>query len=364
MTKQQFHLLKIALCAKKELGINDRARRKGQRQYDTTKQNHRLRFLFTKWFLKRRILQAEQLFNQARTTYDDACEAVDRHAASRYAASLWFRETHTPLSALQGVHSALKCATYSERGAHKVAANYGSENRGRYGEYVVFDALASALERGDFGHARLAADIFIPSHSTAGIDPSYTEIDMLLITERSIYVIEAKNLYSEVDCVFKKRDGCYKVYVRQGHNRKLVNAPRREDRGPSQNEKHCRALLRNRADLYANEIVNIVTYLARFGFQPPKQQGKNRVYLTTIDENSSADARLLVSAHERESPIRRTPEEVDALFDDIVRRYADQTGSKRAEHVQRAEVAKKLYRTLRNKKEIPFDILQQTVTTS
>ncbi|MFR3451436.1 MAG: nuclease-related domain-containing protein [Collinsella sp.] len=101
--------------------------------------------------------------------------------------------------------NSLEAAYYDNEGVFHVKTRLKTKVlRGVFGEYVVFERLAAALERGDLPFGRVLRALYIPDFGSCERDPygaNFTEeVDMLLVASRALYVIEVKNLRGLSPC--------------------------------------------------------------------------------------------------------------------------------------------------------------------
>lgn len=144
-------------------------------------------------------------------------------ASARYYMGEWYRTTGMHLRCdapgRDGFdRNPLEAAHYDNEGVFHVKTRLKTKVlRGVFGEYVVFERLAAALERGDLPFGRVLRALYIPDFSSCERDPygmNFTEeIDMLLVTSRALYVIEVKNLRGSITVRRQKFLDRYEVEV-------------------------------------------------------------------------------------------------------------------------------------------------------
>lgn len=292
------------------------------------------------------IKRFESEKNDACARRDALLERQEKLAHSRYYSSAWFRATGMCLRSDVG-HGSVRdsnpfaAAHYVNHGEFKLETTTATkERRGLLGEYVAYDLLSSAIDAGCFGHARLLRNLYVPAGRGARAGKYETEfteeIDLLMVTQKSVYVIEVKNLNAPVTVRRARGD---KVEV-------LVGKPRsdgsesfcRDDAGPHQNTWHIRALTKRESDrIIASELVGITMYVDNRGFSVLVDQGSNGMYFAT---NTPGDYCLpdLIARLETNRPVVRTEEGVEALVRHLDMAYSDADGSKAKEHVRAIEI--------------------------
>ncbi len=261
---------------------------------------------------------------------------LDACAISSYCASEWFRQTNI-LPRLQGgnADSPFAKVEYSDMGSFVVRLKaHDRTAAGTYGEYKAFDLLTRAVELGELGEAHLAYNVLIPKihESRTAHHPRYAQIDFLLITQKAVYVIEAKNLNGNIECFYRKKHHEYQVYVsRCKRDGTPLNAPRLEDYGPAQNKEHKRCLLEQCMAISPDETINIIAYVKKHAFYAPEIHSQRANHVATLDESSMGLVNV-IKAIESARPELRTSCETKALFNHVQHLFMDIDGNAAREH--------------------------------
>lgn len=271
-------------------------------------------------------------------------------AAARYYMGPWYRSTGMCLRCdapgSDGFkRNPLEAAYYDSEGAFHIKAKRNTrEQRGVFGEYLVFERLSTALEQGDGISGHLLRGLYVPDFSSCERDPfgaSYTEeIDLLLATARALYVIEVKNLRGSISVRSQKFRDRYEVEVTPP--RPPAGGPgadRHADRGPSQNHRHVCALRHGLEGRVAGEaIVNLVVYVDNgggFAMDAPQGLGGGHIATTGAGEHELLD---VIRGIEACMPVRWDGAELAELAALLDAEYSDVDGSKAEAHRRAREL--------------------------
>lgn len=271
-------------------------------------------------------------------------------ASARYYMGPWYRATgmHLRVDAPSSdgfKRNPLEAAYYDSEGAFHIKTKLKTkELRGVFGEYLVFERLSSALERGDGISGHLLRALYIPDVSSCERDSygaSYTEeVDLLLATERALYVIEVKNLWGRIVVRPEKFRDRYEVEVTSPLGANGAPGPSRHiDRAPAQNHRHVCALRHGLEGRVPGEaVVNLVVYVDNGdGFTMDAPQGLGGTHIATT---GAGDHTLLevICAIERRMPVRWNAAGLDELAALLDAEYSDVDGSKAESHRRAREM--------------------------
>lgn len=273
-----------------------------------------------------------------------------RLGPDRYYASEWFRQSRCFLRAdtpdpKVNETNPFKTAYYDQNGIfHMLPDSRNAWKRGKFGEYVVFESLAAAMEGGVFGHARLLWHLYIPVQQHGRMrDTAYPErtdeIDIVLITTHGLYSIEVKSLHSVISVQTDSYRDAYSVILSPCGADVPQDVTRTADRGIEQNAAHVRALKKELAgSVPPQRIFNVTAYTNHCGFEMHAPQGLGGAFVATTsgcEQNIVDVIRLVESAEEA----CWTDAEVDGLADELALAYTDPDGSKRADHAKAMRTA-------------------------
>lgn len=194
--------------------------------------------------------------------------------------------------------------------------------------------LSKAIDVGEFGRAHLLYNVLIPKihESRRSNRPRYAQVDFLLITQRAVYVIEAKNLNGNIECLYRKKQREYQVFVnRCTRNDVPLATPQIEDHGPSQNKEHRRCLLERCISISPDETISIVAYVKKHLFYAPSIHPQRMSHITTLDKGALGIVRL-IKAIEEVRPVLRSPSEMDDLARRIESLFSDADGEAAQTH--------------------------------
>lgn len=124
---------------------------------------------------------------------------------------------------------------------NKWGANYSP---GQHNEFALYALLARAVQNGEFGYARLIPNAYIPVRPHCSLShykscqPTYTEIDMILVTQHRVYCIETKYSGGAIDIRSKKG----KFVVTAFYQDKAGRTTRKKLPVVEQNALHCQSL--------------------------------------------------------------------------------------------------------------------------
>lgn len=271
-------------------------------------------------------------------------------ASARYYMGEWYRTTGMHLRCdapgRDGFdRNPLEAAYYDNEGVFHVKTRLKTKIlRGIFGEYVVFERLAAALERGDLPFGRVLRALYIPDFGSCERDPygaNFTEeVDMLLVASRALYVIEVKNLRGSITVRRQKFLDRYEVEVTPpAGSSSTSHSGAYFDRGPSQNHRHVCALRHAIQGLVPQEaIVNLVVYVGNGGgFIMDAPQGIGGAYIATTDvgEQGVLD---VIRAIESSMPFRWSEAELSDLAAFLDAEYSDVDGSKAEAHRRAREM--------------------------
>lgn len=169
--------------------------------------------------------------------------------------------------------------------------NQMTENRGIRGEYETYEALKHFAADG----ARFLFNLYIPSGNGGT-----TEIDLLMLTTRGIFVIESKNMGGEIWGSVHEHDWTQKL--RRSSGELLQNSfysPVRQNAGHIH---HLRRLMGDRVPLYSFVIFS---NLSKLHVDVTTGQA------TVVRRCEAASAAQILL---RRAPRFLTPEAVDALY--------------------------------------------------
>lgn len=271
-------------------------------------------------------------------------------ASARYYMGPWYRATGMYLRCdapgSDGFkRNPLEAAYYDSEGAFHIRAKRKTkEQRGVFGEYLVFEQLSSALEQDGGISGHLLRALYVSDASSCERDPygsSFTEeIDLLLATARALYVIEVKNLRGFISVRPQRFHDRYEVEVaslRAGTGGS--GAERHTDRGPSQNHRHVCALRHGLEGRVPDEaIVNLVVYVDNGGgfvMDAPQGLGGGYIATTGAGEQGLLD---VIRAIEGRMPVRWDGTELAELATFLDAEYSDVDGSKAEAHRRAREM--------------------------
>lgn len=287
----------------------------------------------------------------------------DLHALSqgRWFADPWYKASHM----IPRKNGMLRKAAYSIEGEFTIDPSDSSWGRdytsGQHNELVMYSLLAQALQRGKFGYARLIPNVFIPTHVTrTSSSPqnkldAFTEIDMVLVTERKIYCIEAK--YSGGSISIRQQKGSFKVTAI--HDAREGKIQRKTLPVVEQNAFHCKSLYHY---LEMNDLLkdrnaglnketraydfpqNIIAFHEENPVHSNLCKGNNKVRFAT-DSYSCHYLPRVIAARE-ESGTLLSPEHVDRIADYLIEHNLDPTGALKEQLAHRIRSRKSLNKML------------------
>ena len=302
---------------------------------------------------RRRMVQLEREIATLESREASINAEIEKMAHARYYASRWFRASGVYLrSDISGVSrdtpNPFKSVRYGEGAVFQVRTSLRTkEQRGVFGEYLVFDKLSSAIDAGKFGNANLLRMLYIPDRTDIRRDPfgvAFTEeLDMLLVTERFIWVIEVKNLRKAIRVERNKcNDRRYRVSaVPVSSKGEMIENAAHDDRAPVQNHRHVRALREVLASADAASVRSLIVYVDNCGFTMTAPQGLGGTWIASTQSGANNLVDVLVNAESGEKLIRGG-EEVAALSDELALAYSDVDGSKALEHARTLEIRRRV----------------------
>lgn len=265
-------------------------------------------------------------------------------ASARYYMGPWYRATGSYLRDDAPCGDNLGCnplesAYYDSKGVFRVKTRLKNKTqRGVFGEYLVFEQLATALERDGGLSGRLLRSLYIPDFSSCERDPygaHFTEeVDLLLATARALYVIEVKNLRGSITVRQQRFLDRYEVeVVSPGGSGAASGSNVHIDRAPSQNHRHVCALrhaLEGRVPHDA--IVNLSVYVDNCGgFAMDAPQGLGGAYIATTGAGEH-NVLEVIRAVEGGALVRWGEDELAELVTFLDFEYSDVDGSKAEAH--------------------------------
>ena len=274
-------------------------------------------------------------------------------AYARYYVSRWFRMTGTPLCNLgQPGATAFGTPRYALGGKGIVrfdckAKKYPRSRKGyvasQYAEYETFCAIQRIVDSGVLGHARLLANLVIPydedRRQRYNKHVRAHEIDALLVTERSIVVVEVKSTWMAVTIDYRRQSRKHHI-TRVGmtkHGDRFGSE--QADGSVQQAVAHCWTLVDTGTySITPNSLASLVVYSGAPEVRLHCEQGEGRppIYFASLNHDELSLEQALHDAVFASTPVR-SPAEVDAVADELFARYADLDGSKREEHRERIE---------------------------
>lgn len=298
---------------------------------------------------RRRLVALDAHIAAAHEAIAARADELGELARARYYASGWFRATGMALYPDVADEQALavnpfRAVRYDSAGAFLVDVRLKTmEQRGVYGEYLVFDMLDAAIARGELGEAQLLRGLYVPDRTAAARDPygtSFTEeIDILLATQRRLYIIEVKSLRRRIEVRtsrFGDRLEVHAIPYRRGG--KLAREDEHIDKGPSQNHRHVWALVHELAgEVPRSALVNLTVYVDNRGFAMEAEQGVGGDYVATTSAGPQQVLRVVADIEASCSP-RWYVDELDELVRLLDMRYADVDGSKAEAHRRSMEI--------------------------
>lgn len=189
--------------------------------------------------------------------------------------------------------------------------NQMTENRGIRGEYETYEALKRFAADG----ARFLFNLYIPSGNGGT-----TEIDLLMLTTRGIFVIESKNMAGEIWGSVHEHDWTQKL--RRSSGELLQNSfysPIRQNAGHIH---HLRRLVGERVPLYSFVIFS---NLSKLHIDIPAGQA------TVVRRCEAASAVQILL---QRAPRFLTPAEVDALYQRLLP-YTHASSEVKRRHLER-----------------------------
>ena len=284
---------------------------------------------------------------------DTLSNKLKQLATARYYISRWFRLTGVPLCDL-GKPGATAFGTPRYELGRKGTVRFNCKFKKRwkslrgyvdshYAEYETFCAIQRIVDSGALGHARLLANLIVPydedEQQRYNKHVRAHEIDAVLVTERSIVVVEVKNTWMAVTIDYNKQSRKHHI-VRSGitkHGDQFGTEC--SDYSVSQVVAHCWTLAD--ADVYSigsDSMCGLVVYEGSPEIRLRCGQGEGRpsIYFAALNHNEPSLEIALRAAVFSHAPVR-SPAEVDAVADELFARYADLDGSKLEAHCRRIE---------------------------
>lgn len=272
-------------------------------------------------------------------------------AVARYYVSSWYHLTGWPLCDLGKPGSSPFGTPRYDLGRKGIArftckaTKYPRRLKGRleasYAEYETFCEIQRIVESGSLGYARLLANLVISYDDDArqryNKHVRAHEIDVVLITERSIIVIETKRTWMDVTADYDPRQGRHRVMRIKVDKDGTPFDMEQTDGSVSQVVTHCHTLSRTGAYSVGPEsLEGLIVYAGTPHLKVRCEQGFGTpaIYLASLEGNGPTLEEVLweaVCSHE----IERSAAEVDAVADELFARYADLDGSKLQAHRKR-----------------------------
>ena len=276
---------------------------------------------------------------------------LKRLAQARYYISRWFHMTGTPLCNLgQPGATAFGTPRYAlgSKGAVRFtckATKYPRSRKGfvaaQYAEYETFCAIQRIVDSGALGHARPLANLVVPydedGRQRYNKHVRAHEIDALLVTERSIVVVEVKSTWMAVTIDYRRQSRKHHI-VRVGMTKRGDQfGSEQVDGAVQQAVAHCWTLVDTGTySIQPGSLAGLVVYSGAPEVRLYCEQGEGRppIYFASLNHDELSLEKALHDAVFASAPAR-SPAEVDAVADELFARYADLDGSKREEHRER-----------------------------
>ena len=272
-------------------------------------------------------------------------------ATARYYASSWHHLTGWPLCDLGKPGSSpfgtpryalgrkgmarftCKATKYPKRLKERLEASYA--------EYETFCKIQRIVDDGSLGYARLLANLVIcyddDERQRYNKHVRAHEVDAVLITERSIIVIETKRTWMDVTADYDPRQGRHRVIRTKVDKDGTPFGVEQADGSVSQVVAHCHTLSRTGTYSVGPEsLEGLIVYAGTPHLKVRCEQGSGTpaIYLASLEGNGPTLEEMLreaVCSHE----VERSAAEVDAVADELFARYADLDGSKLQAHRER-----------------------------
>ena len=274
---------------------------------------------------------------------------VKGFARSRYYASPWFnltgaalaREARGPLEAYELRPAYGQDESYSIRSCDRQG-----EGKGLLGEWRVFEALAQAASEGrlaEGGSVQLCPNLYLPNmaprpNDVGGRRPGppqalYRQVDCILLTERAVYIFEAKSWRRDIHISSGKRAG-----KRTGkHKGQSI------EHSPQQCAGHADAF----AELYPaipfDRVYELVVYVDPASFANDRHAFYRNACSSVLGDGDRCGPRNFIDviaeeedrlAHE--APLFE-PGELERVGDEIRARFGDVNGRKEYLHRERLQ---------------------------
>lgn len=279
----------------------------------------------------------------------------------RWFADPWYKASHM-ISQKNGM---LRKAAYNVEGEFIISPSNSSWGRdytsGQHNELAMYSLLTQALQQGKFGYARLIPNVFIPTHATRASSSlqnklgTFTEIDMVLVTERKIYCIETK--YSGGSISIRQQKGSFKVMAI--HDAREGKIQRKTLPVVEQNAFHCESLYRY---LEVNGLIedrgvelnketqvyglpqNIIAFHEDNPVHSSLCKGNNKVRFAT-DSYSCHYLPRVIAAQEGSDTLH-SPEHVDRIANHLIEHNLDPAGTLKEQLVYRIRSRRSLNKML------------------
>ena len=302
---------------------------------------------------RRKITRLTAEISTMHESIDALSDTLKRLAKARYYVSRWFRMTGTPLCDLgQTGATAFGTPRYElgSKGAVRFTCKVTKCPRSRkghvasqYAEYETFCAIQRVIDSGALGHARLLANLVIPydedRRQRYNKHVRAHEIDALLVTERSVVVVEVKSTWMAVTIDYRQQSRKHHI-VRVGVTKRGDQfGSEQVDGAVQQAVAHCWTLVDTGAySITPNSLSSLVVYSGTPEVRLHCEQGEGRppIYFASLNHDEISLEKALHDAVFASAPVR-SPVEVDAVADELFARYADLDGSKRKEHHERIQ---------------------------
>lgn len=274
-------------------------------------------------------------------------------AHARYYVSRWFRMTGIPLCNLgQSGATAFGSPQYTlgRKGAVRFDCRLEKcprSRRGyvasRYAEYEAFCAIQCIVDSGVLGHARLLANLVIPydedRRQRYNKHVRAHEIDALLVTERSIVVVEVKSTWMSVTIDYHQQRRKHHI-VRIGTTKDGDQfGSEHIDGSVEQAVAHSWTLLDTGTySISLDALASLIVYSGAPEIRLRCKQGEGRppIFFAALHRDEPSLEQSLHDAVYANEPVR-SPAEVDAVADELFARYADLDGSKLEKHLERID---------------------------
>lgn len=304
------------------------------------------------FFPSRRIIdRLESSLAEMRQEHRGIDRLLDRLAVARYYSSRWHKLTGTPLcnpgdprsSAFGSPRYALQhngTVSFSCK-ASKPPQKHNSSVEARYAEYETFCELQRIVDSGMLGHARLLANLLVTYDNDDGQRYNKriraNEIDAVLVTERTIIVIETKLTSMAITASFDSKRRRHRITRTRIDESGNLSGTAQDDRAAGQLFAHCCTLSNTGIfSIGLQSLAGVVAYAAapRLTIRCRQGEGEPPVYIASLGKDGPSLEEALLDAVFSHK-VERSADEVDVVADELFARYSDLDGSKLRAHRQR-----------------------------